>query len=124
MREGKEKILNIEVGSLPESPQIATSNKQNELGNLGLVVRELSFEERRELKISHGVLVTEISPEGIGAQAGIGVGDIITYIGNQKIRTNRELENSLERAKEFSDTVMIGIFRDGVQTFRSVKLTK
>ena len=124
LREGKEKTLNIEVGSLPESPQVATSNKQNEPGNLGLIVRELSFEERRELKISHGVLVTEISPEGIGAQAGIGVGDIITYIGNQKIRTNRELENSLDRSKEFSDTVMVGIFRDGVQTFRSVKLTK
>ena len=124
LREGKEKTLNIEVGALPESPQIATSNKQNEPGNLGLIVRELSFEERRELKISHGVLVSDISPEGIGAQAGIRVGDIITYVGNQKIRTNRELENSLERAKEFSDTVMIGIFRDGVQTFRSVKLTK
>ena len=124
LREGKEKTLNIEVGALPESPQIATSNKQNEPGNLGLIVRELSFEERRELKISHGVLVSDISPEGIGAQAGIRVGDIITYVGNQKIRTNRELENSLERSKEFSDTVMVGIFRDGVQTFRSVKLTK
>ena len=124
LREGKEKTLNIEVGALPESPQIATSNKQNEPGNLGLIVRELSFEERRELKISHGVLVSDISPEGIGAQAGIRVGDIITYVGNQKIRTNRELENSLERSKEFSDTVMVGIIRDGVQTFRSVKLTK
>ena len=70
------------------------------------------------------MLVSDISPEGIGAQAGIRVGDIITYVGNQKIRTNRELENSLERSKEFSDTVMVGIFRDGVQTFRSVKLTK
>ena len=33
-------------------------------------------------------------------------------------------DSAIEKAKENSDVAMIGIVRDGVQTFRSLKLTK
>ena len=49
---------------------------------------------------------------------------IITYLLNEKIRNTRELSSAIEKAKENSDVAMIGIVRDGVQTFRSLKLTK
>jgi serine protease Do len=88
------------------------------------VVRELTFEERREMKLDHGVLITEINPEGLAAQQGILKGDIITYLFNQKIRNSRDLSNAIENAKENPDGTMIGIVRGGVQTFRSLKLTK
>ena len=91
---------------------------------MGIVVRELTFEERREIKIDHGVLITEVSPEGLAAQQGIRKGDIITYLLNERIRNTRDLSSAIEKAKENSDVAMIGIVRDGVQTFRSLKLTK
>ena len=124
IREGKTKKIKIEVGQLPENFSVASASQGNKSNDLGIVVRELTFEERREMNIGHGVLITEVNPEGLAAQQGIRKGDIITYLLNEKIRNTRELSSAIEKAKENSDVAMIGIFRDGVQTFRSLKLTK
>ena len=124
IREGKTKKIKIEVGQLPENFSVASASQGNKSNDLGIVVRELTFEERREIKIDHGVLITEVSPEGLAAQQGIRKGDIITYLLNERIRNTRDLSSAIEKAKENSDVAMIGIVRDGVQTFRSLKLTK
>ena len=124
IREGKAKKIKIEVGKLPDNLSLASSSQGNKSSDLGVVVRELTFEERREMKLDHGVLITEVNPEGLAAQQGILKGDIITYLLNQKIRNSRDLSSALEKAKENSDVAMIGLVRGGVQTFRSLKLTK
>jgi serine protease Do len=124
IREGKAKKIKIEVGKLPDNLSLASSSQGNKSRDLGVVVRELTFEERREMKLGHGVLITEVNPEGLAAQQGILKGDIITYLLNQKIRNSRDLSSALEKAKENSDVAMIGLVRGGVQTFRSLKLTK
>ena len=124
IREGKTKKIKIEVGKLPDNLSLASSSQGNKSSDLGVVVRELTFEERREMKLDHGVLITEVNPEGLAAQQGILKGDIITYLLNQKIRNSRDLSSALEKAKENSDVAMIGLVRGGVQTFRSLKLTK
>ena len=118
------KKIKIEVGQLPNNLSLASSSQGNKSSDLGIVVRELTFEEKREMKLTHGVRVTEVNPEGSAAQQGVQKGDIITYLGNNKIRNNRDLSSALEKAKESSDAVMIGIVRNGIQTFRSLKLTK
>ena len=82
IREGKTKKIKIEVGQLPENFSVASASQGNKSNDLGIVVRELTFEERREIKIDHGVLITEVSPEGLAAQQGIRKGDIITYLLN------------------------------------------
>ena len=76
------------------------------------------------MKLPHGVLVIEVDPSGLAAKQGIQKGDVITYLGNNKIRNSRDLKNTIEKVKEDSKTVMIGIVRNGVQTFRSLKLIK
>ena len=124
LREGKTKKIKIEVGQLPDNLSLDSSSPGNKSSDLGVVVRELTFEERREMKLDHGVLITEVNPEGLAAQQGILKGDIITYLLNQKIRNSRDLSSALEKAKENSDVAMIGLVRGGVQTFRSLKLTK
>jgi serine protease Do len=124
LREGKAKKIKIEVGQLPNNLSLASSSPGNKSSDLGVVVRELTFEERREMKLDHGVLITEVNPEGLAAQQGILKGDIITHILYQKIRNSRDLSNAIEKAKENSDVTRIGIVRGGVQIFRSLKLTK
>ena len=125
IREGKEKNLKVLVGKLPENNlTLASTSKEDDSGVLGIVIKELSLEQKKERKLSHGILVTEVDPSGLAASQGIQKGDVITYIGNSKIRNNRDLTNALEKAKEESKYAMIGIVRNGVQTFRSLKLTK
>ena len=124
IRDGKSRKIKVEVGELPENLSLASSPSENKSSDLGIVARELTFEEKNEKKLTHGLLVTVVNPEGLAAQLGIQKGDIITYLGNNKIRNNRDLSSALEKAKESSDAVMVGIVRNGVQTFRSLKLTK
>ena len=124
IREGKIKKINVVVGELPETPILTKNLPQDSSGTLGIVVKELSLEQRKEMKLSHGILVTEVDPSGLAASQGIQKGDVITYIGNSKIRNNRDLSKALEKAKEESNSVMIGIVKNGIQTFRSLKLTK
>ena len=124
IREGKAKKIKIEVGQLPENFSVANTSQGNKSNDLGIVVRDLTFEERREMNIDHGVIITELSPEGLAAQQGIRKGDIITFLLNEKIRNTRDLSSAIEKAKDNSDVAMIGVIREGVQTFRSLKLTK
>ena len=124
IRAGKLKNLKVVVGKLPENPTLANNTQEDDSSALGIVVKELSIEQKREWNLSHGILVIEVDSSGLAASQGILKGDVITYIGNRKIRSNRELTNTLEKAQEESNSVMVGIVRNGVQTFRSLKLTK
>ena len=91
---------------------------------VGKDLMSYSLEQKKERKLSHGILVIEVDPSGLAASQDIQQGDVITYIGNIKIRNNRDLTNALEKAKKESKFAMIGIVRNGFQTFRSLKLTK
>tara|TARA_Y100000590_G_scaffold411090_1_gene504770 strand:+ start:556 stop:1944 length:1389 start_codon:yes stop_codon:yes gene_type:complete len=124
IRKGKAKKIKIEVGQLPNNLSLDSSSQGNKSSDLGVVVRELTSEERREMKLDHGVLITEVNPEGLAAQQGIVKGDIITHILYQKIRNSRDLSNAIEKAKENSEVTRIGIRRGGVQIFPTLKLTK
>tara|TARA_B100001013_G_scaffold152298_1_gene90534 strand:- start:2142 stop:3551 length:1410 start_codon:yes stop_codon:yes gene_type:complete len=124
IRQGKKKYITVKVGELPERVTLASNPLEEDSGTLGIVVKELSFEEKRKMKLPHGVLVTEVDPSGLAAKQGIQKGDVITYIGNNKIKNSRDLKNTIEKVKEDSKTVMIGVVRNGVQTFRSLKLIK
>ena len=57
------------------------------------------------------------------AQAGIQENDVITYLNREKIESVEQFDVLINDEKESKDAVMIGIFRNGNQTFRSLKLT-
>ena len=124
IREGSSKSIKVEVGELPGKVSLANNSLENNSSEIGIVVRALNFEEKREMKLPHGVLVTEVNPQSLAASQGILKGDIITFIDSKKIKNSRDLTEALESAKENSKSVMIGIVRNGVQTFSSLKLSR
>jgi serine protease Do len=86
-RRGKTQELQVVLGELPEEAQLAgksgKSGKTYSRG--GLAVSELTAEQRRELKIDHGLLVEEVT--GDAARAGVRVGDVILAVNNGKVAT-------------------------------------
>ena len=116
--------IKVEVGELPANLSIASSTIENKSNDLGVVVRGLTSEEKKAEQITYGVVITGIDPEGIAIKQGFQVGDIIVEIGNDKIRTSRNLSNAIEKAKQSSDTTMVRVIRNGVSIFRSLKLAK
>ena len=124
IRNGSAMQIKVEVGELPANLSIASSTIENKSNDLGVVVRGLTSEEKKAEQITYGVVITGIDPEGIAIKQGFQVGDIIVEIGNDKIRTSRNLSNAIEKAKQSSDTTMVRVIRNGVSIFRSLKLAK
>ncbi|MDP1644537.1 MAG: DegQ family serine endoprotease [Thiobacillus sp.] len=83
-RRGKAQELLVVLGELPGEEQLSgKSGKTYSRG--GLALSELTADQRRELKIDHGLLVEEVT--GDAARAGIRVGDVILAVNNGKIAT-------------------------------------
>ncbi|HWR78409.1 MAG TPA: DegQ family serine endoprotease [Thiobacillus sp.] len=83
-RRGKTQELLVGLGELPGEEQLAgKSGKAYSRG--GLALSELTADQRRELKIDHGLLVEEVT--GDAARAGIRVGDVILAVNNGKVAT-------------------------------------
>jgi serine protease Do len=83
-RKGTRRTLNITVGELKEERVAARDaprgQKQAEgaaANRLGIVVAEVSAEQKKELKISHGLVVTEVKPE---ARADVRKGDVLLTV--------------------------------------------
>ena len=95
-RRGTTKDLRITVAAL-EAEQVAKAEEKPEpsaLGQaLGLAVRDLKAEERRERKLPGGVLVT--SATAGAARAGVQEGDVIVALGNQPVANVRDFERVL-----------------------------
>lgn len=83
-RKGKLRSVSVTVGELPGDTQASTKDAKSYLRG-GLLLSELGTEQRRELKLSHGLLVEEAT--GDAARAGIRVGDVILAVNNSEVGT-------------------------------------
>jgi serine protease Do len=99
-RKGGAKELFIVVGEAPDDrtkkPAPATQGKKSPLENLnkaGLMVTELSAEQKKELNLAEGVFVEDA--KGAAAKAGIRRGDVIQAVNNQEISTAEQLDQAL-----------------------------
>ena len=124
IRDSKEIELDIKVGKAPTNlAQVSNNVKEDKQDVLGIQVRSLTSKERQDLNIRFGLVVVKIDPTSSAAEAGIQENDVITYFNREKVTSIKQFETLIDKAKETKDTVMIGILRNGNQTFRSLKLT-
>jgi len=65
-------------------------------GRLGLAVRPLTPEEKRELKTGSGLVVEQVS--GAAEHAGIQPGDVILALNDQPVRDVAQLRRLIGRA--------------------------
>ncbi|MBU1395771.1 MAG: DegQ family serine endoprotease [Gammaproteobacteria bacterium] len=83
-RKGKMQEITVVLGELPGEEQLAGKNGKT-YSRGGLALSELTADQRRELKIDHGLLVEEVT--GDAARAGIRVGDVILAVNNGRVAT-------------------------------------
>lgn len=84
-RKGANKDISLVVGEMPDKAG-ARPGKQGKAGNkLGLSLSELSEEQKKEFKVSSGLLVEEA--EGAAARAGVSSGDVILSVNNQDVKS-------------------------------------
>ena len=124
IRDKKNKKLKIKVGELPTNNMISENSSEDKGDILGLTVKAITGEKKRELGISYGVEVVQVEPSGLAASQGIMTGDLITQVGNKKVRSSRDFLNEIEKLKETSGSAMILLVRNGQPIFITLKLVK
>ena len=97
-RKGAAKEIAVTTGELPVDKSASTPppfkrGKTENIGKLGLALSELTADQRKELKISAGVLVEEV--KGAAARAGLQPGDVILAINNTEVKTIDQFNQAL-----------------------------
>ena len=124
LRNGESHTLHVVIAELPEEEdiQLATANKPKSASDsrLGVVVADLTAEQREQAQVAeNGVLVVEVS-EGPAKQAGIRKDDVILMLNNIDVESREsfeELATSLPSGKAISVLVQ----RRGNPVFLALK---
>ena len=124
VRNGKRKLLNISIGTLPDGDGIELTNnsvpKQSESNRLGVVVAELSEKQRN--KSGDGVVVQDVK-QGPAAFAGLVNGDVITMIYGESVRSVADF-NKIVNSLPKNRSVPMRIVRRGAAMFIPLRITE
>lgn len=117
MREGKPVSLVIVVGEMPTDGKLNFKKPAASQNNaLGANVRPLNDKEKK--RVSNGLFVESVY--GAAAEAGMRRGDIIISAGGKKIRTEKDLNEVVNKAK---GSLAVLVDRNGSREFIPVKLS-
>jgi len=127
LRNGKSQTIQVAIKELPEDEdkQVVGSADPNLISNdrLGLSVRDLTPQQRKELQLKdQGILVEKVE-DGPAQEGGILTSDIILMMNNVKIENSRqfkELANDLPPEK----SIPLLIQRRGNPLFLALKIAK
>ena len=97
-RQGKVRELSARVGEAPAEKVAASAEPGSAEPSIGLSVRPLSGEERRQLGANGGLIVENVAA-GPAAAAGLAPGDVILSINNQPVNNVADLQRLLPRPK-------------------------
>ena len=106
LRNGQTKTLDVTVGQLPGSPQMASANSGNnqDQGTLkGVGVSDLDSQARQEFKIPtnvQGAVVTQVKPDSAAAQAGLQPGDVIESIDRHPVKNADQALQLTQNSKD------------------------
>ena len=124
-RNGSTKKLIVQVDEFPSDEKIASleskkSNKSDASNRIGLALRELSDNEKKQLEINNGLLV-EGMRQGIASRSGIRPGDIVLGINNQDVTTVGRFNQLLSKIRKGRNIALL-VRRGNTTSFITMKL--
>jgi serine protease Do len=102
LRAGEVIEVPLTLAELPEDDEIVVMPGQIEpaaANRLGLVVKDLSEDEREQMRIPDGGVLVESVEEGPAQQGGIRAGDIIISFDNQPVADSKAFRSLLDAVK-------------------------
>jgi serine protease Do len=116
VRDGSEKTANVRLGTLPAEKEASVSTPENtgrtSLANLGLSLAPASSVSGAK----EGVVVTEVDPDGVGAQKGLRSGDIILEAAGRPVSRPAEISSALDAARKEGRKAVLLRVKSGDQT--------
>jgi serine protease Do len=117
LRDGATKTLDVTVKEMPgtESLAKAESHGSNDTGTLnGVGVADLDDHARKQYDVPEnvgGVIVTEVQPDSVAAEAGLKQGDVIEEINRKSIKSSEEAVRLTENPKD--KVTLLRVWRNG-----------
>lgn len=124
LRRGSVKNLAVKVGEMPaddkeEAVRPARGPDKAEPNRLGLLVRELTPQQKKKINGKNGVLV--VGAESAAAQAGIRRGDVILAVNNNEVQSPEQF-NKLVMAVPSGKTIALLVLRGDNTLYVPVKV--
>ena len=126
MRDKKRKTVKVEVGGLDADDSYtlnADGASDEQGGRLGLIIEEAPQEVLERSGLAGGVLVREVLPGSVAAEAGVMHGDVITLIGNTPVKSVATFSKAVDGLSSGS-SVPLRLMRRGSPMFIGLKLTE
>ncbi len=115
-RKGESKEVHVTVGEMPGDDQMAQAGSTGpgeSVARLGLVLSELSAEQKNELQVKSGLLVEEVKSTA-AARAELRRGDIILAIGNVDVGSVEQFNEALKLIPKGRNIALLVRRDDGV----------
>ena len=115
-RDKTSREIEVALGKAEDSP-VAAAAAAPVPGGLGLAVRPLSAEERRQAQLDHGLVVQDVA--GAAARAGVRPGDVVLSLNGRPIDSVDQVRAVLATKPKH---VALLIQRDDQQVFVPIEL--
>jgi serine protease Do len=117
-RDRASRDIAVTVGELREDKvALGAPDAKPDPTKLGLALRELTPQERDQIKADGGLIVEDV--QGAAARAGIQRGDVILAVGDTPVKSVEQLEKLTEKSGK---TVALLIQRNDVRTYVPVQV--
>jgi serine protease Do len=137
-RKGQEIPLKVKIGELQgkdDAEEAKETGKDQEpaapnaekIGELGLTVTPLTDALRKRFDIdkgTKGVVVSSVSEDGIAAEDGIEIGDVVTEAGQQEVKSTKAFADQVKEAKKNNKTLLLLISRKDDLRFVAITFGK
>ena len=120
--------IGVVIGEVPDEkltstkPQRSAKPTEQAANRLGLVVSELTADQKRELKMNSGLLIEDV--RGTGARSDLRPGDIVIAViskgATTEVRTVDQFNKLLAQFEKGSNITLL-IRRGEMQTFITIK---
>ena len=124
-RNGSTKKMIVLVDEFPADEKIASRGSKrgktpDTSNRIGLALRELTNNEKKQHEVNNGLLVEDMRP-GFASRAGIQPGDMILGINNQDVNTVEQFNQLLNKSKEGRNIALL-VKRGNTTSFITMKL--
>ena len=117
-RDHAERTLEARLGGADkEGKQVADAGASGEHGVLGLTLRPLSRDEKREAKVDSGLVVEDV--DGAAERAGIVAGDVLLAINGKPVQSVEQVKSVMAGKPK---SVALLVQREGEKIFVPVKV--
>lgn len=107
IRDGKEKMAEVTIGTMPQKGEGQLAGKP---GTWGLTVQDITPELAQQLGLNpgeQGVVISSVQSGSPAAEAGLRPGDVVKEVNRQDIRNLDDYNQTLEKAKQEGSLLLV-----------------